>query len=200
MLVSCIRKTKMLVGVTLLGVLFVVFPMEALLRGQDRQPGELPEGKGKELVASVCIGCHALNTVTARKKTRSEWESTVSDMIGRGAQISADEAKSIADYLGAQFGPGSPAPSPASTSTGTDPAAAFPDAPGKDVLMAKCFQCHNEGMWKTLRQDKIGWKVSIYPMDGRGALWSEEEIEIMTDYLATAFGPKSAQTPQAQTR
>jgi hypothetical protein len=62
---------------------------------------------------------------------------------------------------------------------------ALPDGPGKDLLMSKCFQCHSEGMWKDQRQDRRGWEGTLYRMVGRGALWSEDEINAMASYLAT---------------
>ena len=67
----------------------------------------------------------------------------------------------------------------------------FPDAPGKDVLMAKCFQCHSDRMWRDHRQDKRGWEGTLYRMVGRGALWSEDEIKSMADYLGAVYGRKS---------
>ena len=70
------------------------------------------------------------------------------------------------------------------------PAAAvgFPDAPGKEVLIEKCFQCHTPGMWMDQRQDRRAWESAIYRMIGRGALWTEEEIKAMADYLGKAYG------------
>jgi hypothetical protein len=67
----------------------------------------------------------------------------------------------------------------------------FPDAPGKETVMAKCFQCHSPGMWMDHRQDRKGWEGTLYRMVGRGALWSEEEINTMADYLAAVYGRKS---------
>ena len=63
----------------------------------------------------------------------------------------------------------------------------FPDAPGKETLLAKCFQCHGAGMWMDHRQDRRGWESVLYRMVGRGALWSEEEIKAMADYLGTVY-------------
>ena len=70
--------------------------------------------------------------------------------------------------------------------------AAFPDAPGKDVLVSKCFQCHPPTMWQDNRQDRRGWESVLYRMVGRGALWTEDEIRTMADYLAAAY-PRQAQ-------
>lgn len=63
----------------------------------------------------------------------------------------------------------------------------FPDGPGKDTLLGKCFQCHGPGMWLDHRQDRRGWEATLYRMIGRGALWSEEEIKAMADYLAATY-------------
>ena len=64
----------------------------------------------------------------------------------------------------------------------------FPDAPGRDVLTAKCFQCHGPNMFISHRQDRRGWESTLYRMVGRGALWTEDEIKAMADYLASVYG------------
>jgi mono/diheme cytochrome c family protein len=66
----------------------------------------------------------------------------------------------------------------------------FPDAPGKEVLLGKCFQCHGPNMWIAQRQDRRAWESTLYRMVGRGALWTPEEIRTMADYLGTAYGRK----------
>jgi hypothetical protein len=79
-----------------------------------------------------------------------------------------------------------------STGEGAQPSESFsfPDAPGKEVLMSKCFQCHSESMWKDLRTDRRGWEAALYRMVGRGALWTQDEINTMVDYLSTALAPQ----------
>jgi hypothetical protein len=69
---------------------------------------------------------------------------------------------------------------------------AFPDAPGKDVLVTKCFQCHSPGMWTDQHQDRRAWEATLYRMVGRGALWSEDEIRRMADYLGATHGREPA--------
>jgi cytochrome c5 len=69
--------------------------------------------------------------------------------------------------------------------------AGFPDAPGKEVLVAKCFQCHGPNMWTPQRQDRRAWESTLYRMVGRGALWTEDEIRAMAEYLGTAYGRTS---------
>jgi hypothetical protein len=68
--------------------------------------------------------------------------------------------------------------------------AGLPDAPGKEVLTAKCFQCHAPTMWQDHGQDRRGWESVLYRMVGRGALWTEDEIRTMADYLAAAYPKK----------
>ena len=63
----------------------------------------------------------------------------------------------------------------------------FPDAPGKEVLVAKCFQCHSPNMWMDQRQDRRAWESALYRMVGRGALWTQDEIKQMADYLGKVY-------------
>jgi mono/diheme cytochrome c family protein len=63
----------------------------------------------------------------------------------------------------------------------------FPDAPGKETVLSKCFQCHGPGMWLDHRQDRRGWESVLYRMIGRGALWTEDEIKQMADYLGKVY-------------
>lgn len=68
----------------------------------------------------------------------------------------------------------------------------FPDGPGKDVLVSKCFQCHGPNMWSMQRQDRRAWEGTLYRMVGRGALWTEEDIKAMADYLGNVYGRKAS--------
>jgi hypothetical protein len=71
------------------------------------------------------------------------------------------------------------------------PPAAASQHPGRVVLMSKCFQCHNDAMWRDQRQDRRAWEATLYRMVGRGGLWTSEEIASMADYLAADFGPNA---------
>ena len=70
-------------------------------------------------------------------------------------------------------------------------AAGFPDAPGKEVLVSKCFQCHSPSMWMDQRQDRRAWESTLYRMVGRGALWTQDEIRQMADYLGDVYGRRT---------
>jgi hypothetical protein len=45
-------------------------------------------------------------------------------------------------------------------------------------------------MWRDLKQDRRAWEGTLYRMVGRGALWTEEEINTMADYLVQINGPE----------
>ena len=75
------------------------------------------------------------------------------------------------------------------------PAPGFPDGPGKEVLVSKCFQCHAPTMWMDQRQDRRAWESALYRMIGRGALWTPDEIRQMADYLGNTYGPMSGRKP-----
>ena len=64
----------------------------------------------------------------------------------------------------------------------------FPDAPGRDTTLTLCFQCHSDAMFRDHRQDRRGWEAVLYRMVGRGALWTEEEINTMAGYLGAVYG------------
>jgi mono/diheme cytochrome c family protein len=62
------------------------------------------------------------------------------------------------------------------------------EAAGKEILQRKCFQCHQASMWSSLRQDRKAWEGVLYRMVGRGALWTEDEIRAMADFLGQTRG------------
>jgi cytochrome c2 len=54
---------------------------------------------GKALVEQKCTRCHDLTRVEQAKKTTDEWKATVERMVGHGAQLNADEQKTVIEYL-----------------------------------------------------------------------------------------------------
>ena len=61
--------------------------------------------------------------------------------------------------------------------------------PGRELVQAKCFQCHTDTMFRDGRQDRRAWEAAIYRMVGRGGLWTADEIKAIADYLGAEFGP-----------
>jgi competence protein ComEA len=70
----------------------------------------LPDGPGKEVVLKKCVACHSVRNVIAKRATADDWAQVVTQMIGRGATMSDDDANTIVDYLADHFGPSSPKP------------------------------------------------------------------------------------------
>jgi hypothetical protein len=56
------------------------------------------------LVEERCATCHRLTTVKVARKTRQEWEATVSRMVELGARLSNQQAREVIDYLSNTYG------------------------------------------------------------------------------------------------
>src|SRR6266851_4981322 len=59
----------------------------------------LPEGAGKALVETRCVGCHDLSNVTRSAYSRAEWLDNVHKMRNVGAKVSDAEMETLVDYL-----------------------------------------------------------------------------------------------------
>jgi hypothetical protein len=68
----------------------------------------LPPGAGKELVATQCTACHDLKGTVQLRQSKDEWESLVIDMVGRGANLTVEQADQVIPYLAEVFGPQAP--------------------------------------------------------------------------------------------
>ena len=70
---------------------------------QDRAEAgrELPSGPGKDILERACLSCHDLGEVTKFKGywDRQQWQDAVGTMIAYGAEVDANEAKVLTDYL-----------------------------------------------------------------------------------------------------
>jgi cytochrome c5 len=67
------------------------------------KPVMLPDGAGKNLVETRCALCHDLERVATIKRHKADWPVIVASMVAHGATANADEAKTISDYLAANF-------------------------------------------------------------------------------------------------
>jgi cytochrome c oxidase cbb3-type subunit III len=119
---------------------------------------QLPDAPGKAAVQKVCSGCHGMNMITGRGRTRDQWTQVVTSMVARGAKGSESELAQVVDYLAQNFPPGaaSPAVQPASPGKAPQPKprgiGAGPDdaqvvdeaaaARGKTMYIAECVTCH----------------------------------------------------------
>jgi virginiamycin B lyase len=65
--------------------------------------GELPEGKGKEIVAGMCNTCHPVEARIGSGYSREGWSTVLRMMVNQGAEISQDELPTLLDYLSTNF-------------------------------------------------------------------------------------------------
>jgi hypothetical protein len=68
------------------------------------KPVTLPSGNGKDLVETRCGLCHDLERVATVKRGKQAWPAIVNNMVAWGATATPDEAKTMSDYLAANFG------------------------------------------------------------------------------------------------
>jgi hypothetical protein len=73
-------------------------PLETIL------PGETSAVNGATLLDTRCSVCHSANRPKKAKKTREQWEQTVTRMIGKGAKLSEAEKAVLVDYLAKAHG------------------------------------------------------------------------------------------------
>lgn len=65
---------------------------------------QMPEGKGKEIVAAKCGTCHPLTRVTETRNSREGWQTTVQQMVSAfSTSLTPDEITVVTDYLATNF-------------------------------------------------------------------------------------------------
>ena len=74
-----------------------------------------------------------------------------------------------------------PAPPPAEETAG--------DLGGEVLLEARCTVCHNLDRVKTASKTLDGWASTVERMRGRGAELTDEEADILSEFLAETYGP-----------
>ncbi len=48
-------------------------------------------------------------------------------------------------------------------------------------------------MWRDLKTDRTGWLSALYRMIGRGGVWTEDQINVMADYLTATYSQGAEQ-------
>jgi mono/diheme cytochrome c family protein len=72
-------------------------------RAQDAKPAD--DNPGRAMVSKNCFQCHTDTMFRDQRQDRKAWEATIYRMMGRGALWTADERKTMADYLATAYGP-----------------------------------------------------------------------------------------------
>ena len=68
----------------------------------------------------------------------------------------------------------------------------LPDAPGRDITVRLCANCHAAETVASVRHTPEGWRDVIAKMVAAGAEGTEQELETVFQYLSTQF-PVEAQ-------
>jgi cytochrome c5 len=83
-------------------------------------------------------------------------------------------------------GGGEPAePTPAET-LAPSPA---PSVSGPELLQDRCTQCHSLDRVTAASKTQAEWEATVARMRDKGAELTDEEAQILTEYLAETYGP-----------
>lgn len=78
------------------------------------------------------------------------------------------------------------------------PNPSLPDAPAKAVMMKSCTACHEIDTVTAVRRTRIGWQQTVDDMAGRGAEGTDDEMNLIVDYLTKYFGKINVNTASAE--
>jgi competence protein ComEA len=71
-------------------------------------------------------------------------------------------------------------------------AQALPDGPGKDTLGSVCSTCHGIDIITSQKRSKVAWKGTVSEMKSKGAIATDQEFEVLVEYLSKNFGQEDA--------
>jgi len=81
-------------------------------------------------------------------------------------------------------GAGSPVPTLTAQS-------ALPDAPGRDITLKLCGSCHAAETVTSVRLSPDGWREAIARMVAAGAKGTEQDLEMVFQYVSTQFAAEA---------
>jgi mono/diheme cytochrome c family protein len=80
---------------------------------QAQEPEKAAANPGRDLVLQKCAQCHTDAIWRDQRQDHTAWEATAYRMMARGGIWTTDEVKSMAAFLGTEFGPDKPRAKPA---------------------------------------------------------------------------------------
>lgn len=103
-----------------------------LAQGVAALPANLPDGPGRDIFVTTCSQCHAIGTVTAKRRNPDEWEQAITRMKSIGAVVAPQDEAVIARYLSVNFAPvaGGALPQPSAAPAANVPARQYPRPQG----------------------------------------------------------------------
>lgn len=130
-------------------------------------PVKLPDGEGKKIVETRCASCHGLDVLNGKESNQLEWQALVDAMIDRGATLNKQDAATVVAYLAKNFG--------------------VKDR-GKKLVEDICSLCHE---WQRVKEQQLTreqWSGVIKGMIFEGAPVTDEEFNLIVEYLAKNYG------------
>ena len=143
-------------------------------------PPPLPEGEGRDIVATACTQCHGLNAFTGLRENAQAWRWQTYDMILRGAQIGPSEMETVVKYFTTHFGPGVNVP-PSQPVT-------LADGQGKEIVEGGCALCHGLDRVAAAKRSPAEWQKIVAKMVFLGAPMNADQAKTATDYLVANYG------------
>jgi competence ComEA-like helix-hairpin-helix protein len=68
---------------------------------------------------------------------------------------------------------------------------ALPDAPGRNVTVKLCGNCHGADVVASVRHTPDGWRDVIARMVAAGAKGTDQELEMVLQYVSTQFAAET---------
>ena len=68
-------------------------------------PVALAQDGGAALLEQRCAVCHPSARPKSKQKTPEQWETTVTRMMGKGAQLTSEEKKELIEYMSKTYKP-----------------------------------------------------------------------------------------------
>jgi cytochrome c5 len=127
----------------------------------------LPEGDGKKNIEVACVSCHGLEVLAHKQWNRERWQTVVTAMVARGAPLTNGEAAEVVGYLEKNFG----------------------EDRGKKLVESICSLCHEWQRVEGQELTKEQWGGVIKGMIFEGAPVTDEEFNLIVEYLAKNYGP-----------
>jgi cytochrome c5 len=158
-----------------------VFCSIVLLPGAQAQP--LPDGPGKDALASVCTQCHDLDLITALRRNAASWKQTVDQMRDMGASATDQEFTAIINYLATNFGAQEGTSKPGAEAA----APVMPDGPGKQFILMQCTACHQPDHFTKYHHTAEEWQVIIARMGTRVPGATKPDLDAVLQYFVTNY-------------
>jgi cytochrome c5 len=68
----------------------------------------------------------------------------------------------------------------------------LPEGEGRKLIQEQCAGCHSLKPIVSLKQSRDAWKALVVKMVDHGAHLDNQEVDVVTGYLAKYFGPEAA--------